>query len=305
MSDYQVIIIGGGPAGLTAGIYATRAGLSTLLLEKMVPGGQITSSEWVENYPGFPEGISGFDLGQVMETQAVKHGLKIEMAEVNSIELSGSKKLVKTTRDEYSADTLIIAGGAEHAKLGIPGEEELLGKGLSYCATCDGPFFRERVTAVVGGGDVAIADALFLSRFSSKVFLIHRRDQLRATKILQDRAFANEKIDLVWDTVVDAIDGNESVNGLQLQNVKTGEKSSLKVDGVFMAVGNKPNTEYLAHILKLGAGGTIPVNAQMETEIPGIFAAGDIREGSIRQVVAAAGDGAIAAVSAEKYLTQS
>ncbi len=305
MSDYQVIIIGGGPAGLTAGIYATRAGLSTLLLEKMVPGGQITSSEWVENYPGFPEGISGFDLGQVMETQAVKHGLKIEMAEVNSIELSGSKKLVKTARDEYSADALILAGGAEHAKLGIPGEKELLGKGLSYCATCDGPFFRERVTAVVGGGDVAIADALFLSRFSSKVFLIHRRDQLRATKILQDRAFANEKIDLVWDTVVDAIDGNESVNGLQLQNVKTGEKSSLKVDGVFMAVGNKPNTEYLAHILKLGAGGTIPVNAQMETEIPGIFAAGDIREGSIRQVVAAAGDGAIAAVSAEKYLTQS
>lgn len=304
MNDYQVIIIGGGPAGLTAGIYATRAGLNTLLLEKMVPGGQITTSEWVENYPGFPQGISGFDLGQLMEEQARKHGLKIRMTEVTGMDISESRKTVKTSEGDYSADAVIIAGGTEHARLGIPGEEELVGRGLSFCATCDGPFFRDRDVAVVGGGDVAIADALFLSRFSSKVSIIHRRDQLRASKILQDRAFENEKIEFIWDTVVDAIDGGDTVKALQLRNVKTEDKSNLQVGGVFMAVGTKPNTEYLAGLLKLGPNGTIPVNNQMETEIPGVFAAGDIREGSIRQVVAAAGDGAIAAMAAERFITQ-
>ncbi|NQT74412.1 MAG: thioredoxin-disulfide reductase [Chloroflexi bacterium] len=304
MNDYQVIIIGGGPAGLTAGMYATRAGLNTLLLEKMVPGGQITTSEWVENYPGFPQGISGFDLAQLMEEQARKHGLEIRMTEVTGMDISENQKIVKISEGDYSADAVIIAGGTEHAKLGIPGEEELVGRGLSYCATCDGPFFRDREVAVVGGGDVAIADALFLSRFSSKVSVIHRRDQLRASKILQDRAFANEKIEFIWDTVVDAIDGGDTVKALQLRNVKTEDKSNLQVGGVFMAVGTKPNTEYLAELLKLGPNGTIPVNNQMETAIPGVFAAGDIREGSIRQVVAAAGDGAIAAMAAERFITQ-
>lgn len=304
MNDYQVIIIGGGPAGLTAGIYATRAGLNTLLLERMVPGGQITTSEWVENYPGFPQGISGFDLGQLMEEQARKHGLEIRMTEVTGMDISESRKTVKTSEGDYSADAVIIAGGTEHARLGIPGEEQLIGRGLSYCATCDGPFFRDREVAVVGGGDVAIADALFLSRFSSKVSVIHRRDQLRASKILQDRAFENEKIEFIWDTVVDAIDGGDTVKALQLRNVKTEDKSNLQVGGVFMAVGTKPNTEYLAGLLKLGPNGTIPVNNQMETEIPGVFAVGDIREGSIRQVVAAAGDGAIAAMAAERFITQ-
>ncbi len=304
MNDYQVIIIGGGPAGLTAGIYSTRAGLNTLLLEKMVPGGQITTSEWVENYPGFPQGISGFDLGQLMEEQARKHGLEIRMAEVIGMDISESLKNVRTGEGDYSANTVIIAAGSEHAKLGIPGEEELIGKGLSYCATCDGPFFRDREVAVVGGGDVAIADALFLSRFSSKVSIIHRRDQLRASKVLQDRAFENEKIEFIWDTVVDAIDGGDAVKALQLRNVKTEDKSNLQVGGVFMAVGTKPNTEYLAGLLKLGPNGTIPVNNHMETEIPGVYAAGDIREGSIRQVVAAAGDGAIAAMAAERFITQ-
>ena len=303
-SHYQIIIIGGGPAGLTAGIYATRAGLKTLLIERGAPGGQITSSEWVENYPGFPRGISGFDLGQLMEEQAVTHGLKIETAEVNGIELDDSRKIIKTTEGDHSADAIIIAGGSEHARLGIPGEEALIGRGLSYCATCDGPLFRDRVVAVIGGGDVALTDALFLSRFCPKVFVIHRRDQLRATKILQERAFKIPTIEFVWDTVVNAIDGEGNVNGLQLSNVKTGEKSSLKVDGVFMAVGTKPNTDYLSGLIELGTGGLIPVNIQMETEVPGIFAAGDIREGAIRQVVAAAGDGAIATMAAERFLTQ-
>jgi thioredoxin reductase (NADPH) len=304
MSDYQLIIIGGGPAGLTAGIYATRARLRTLLLEKVIPGGQITSSEWVENYPGFPEGISGFDLGELVKEQAVRHGLEIKMAEVTALELDDGLKVVKTAGSSYTADTVIIAGGSEHARLGVPGEAELVGRGLSFCATCDGPFFRDREVAVVGGGNIAITDALFLTRFSSKVYVIHRRDQLRADRILQERAFANEKIEFIWDTVADAIEGTDSVKSLQLRNVKTGDQSTLEIGGVFMAVGTRPNTEYLAGIMKLGQNGTIPINSQMETEIPGIFAAGDIREGSIRQVVAAAGDGAIATMAAERYITQ-
>ncbi len=304
MSDYQVIIIGGGPAGLTAGIYSTRAGLNTLLLEKMVPGGQITNSEMVENYPGFPEGISGFELGQLMEAQAKKHGLMMKMAEVKSLEIAGTGKIVKTASGDYETDAVIIAGGAEHAKLGIPGEDKFVGRGLSYCATCDGPFFRDRRVAVIGGGDVAIADALFLSRFSSRVFVIHRRDQLRATKILQDRAFADDRIEFIWDTVVAAIEGEDSVLGLKLKNVNNSNESFLEVGGVFMAVGTTPNTGYLNGVVKLGNGGTISVNEQMETEVQGVYAAGDIREGSIRQVVAAAGDGAVAAMSAERYITQ-
>ena len=301
---YPLIIVGGGPAGLTAGIYATRARLKTLLLERASPGGQIVNAELVENYPGFPQGISGFELGQLMEEQAIKHGLKIERAEVSGIELAEGKKIVKTSEGNYIADAIIIAVGSEHAKLGIPGEGGLVGRGLSYCATCDGPLFRDRVVAVVGGGNVAITDALFLSRFTARVFVIHRRDQLRAAKILQERAFADPKIELIWDTVVEAIEGNGSVTGLQLRNIKTGERSPLRVDGVFMAAGSKPNTEYLAGILKLAPGGFIPVNVQMETEIAGILGAGDIRQDSIRQVVAAAGDGAIAAISAKRFLTQ-
>ncbi|MDY6911054.1 MAG: FAD-dependent oxidoreductase, partial [Chloroflexota bacterium] len=250
--SYQVIIIGGGPAGLTAGLYTTRAGLKSLLVEKVTTGGQITSSEWVENYPGFPEGISGFELGNLMQQQAAKYGLEILMAEVKRIELAENKKVVKTGEGNFAAEAVIIAGGTEHAKLNVPGEESLVGRGLSFCATCDGPFFRDRAVAVIGGGDVAIADALFLTRFASKVFVIHRRDQLRATRILQNRAFSEDKIEFIWDTVVDTIDGTDSVSGLHLRNVKTSKKSALDVSGVFMAVGNTPNTDYLTKIIKLG-----------------------------------------------------
>ncbi len=302
--EYQVIIIGGGPAGLTAGIYCTRAALKTLLLERMAPGGQIINSEWVENYPGFPEGISGFDLGQLMEQQARKHGLQIMLGEVIGVDIRGDVKTVRTGSGDFTARAVIIAGGSEHAKLHIPGEDALVGRGLSYCATCDGAFFRDREVAVIGGGDVAITDALFLARFCTKVHVIHRRDQLRASKILQERAFAEPKIEFIWDTVPEAIEGEASVSALKLRNVKTGKESTLKISGIFMAVGTKPNTGYLEGILKLGTGGLIPVNSQMETEIPGVFAAGDIREGSIRQVVAATGDGAVAAMAAERFLTQ-
>ena len=304
-NSYELVIVGGGPAGLAAGIYASRARLNTLLIEKGLPGGQIVNAQMVENYPGFPDGISGAELGSFMEQQAVKHGLEIIMAEVDGIEVQGGVKKLKTNEGEYNAKAVIIAGGCEHAHLGVPGEVELRGKGISYCATCDGAFFREKVVAVVGGGDVALNDALFLTRFASKVIVIHRRDQLRATKILQERAFAQGGIEFVWDTVVESINGNGHVEELMLKNVKTGEKSSLETNGVFIAVGLRPNTNYLQNLVDLSPEGFIIVNEQMETSVSGVFAVGDIRVGSPRQVICAAGDGATAAIFAEKYLASS
>ena len=298
---YQVIIVGGGPAGLSAGLYAVRAGLSTLLIEQGILGGQIANAELVENYPGFPEGVSGFELGQLMAQQAAKFGVEIVNAEVLGVEVSGQDKIVNTSIGDYVAQALILASGSDYIKLDVPGEE-LVGKGVSYCATCDGPLFRDRAVAVVGGGDTAITDALFLTRFASKVFVIHRRHQLRAAKAFQERAFVNSKIEFIWDTVVESIMGDDRVHGLNLRNVKTGERSSLKVSAVFVAVGLRPNTGYLGGLIKLAPGGFISVNDQMETEIAGVFAAGDIRYNSVRQVVAAAGDGAVAALSAEKFI---
>lgn len=302
---YQLIIIGGGPAGLSAGIYAARSRLDTLLIEKAGLGGQILNAEWVENYPGFPQGISGAELGSLMSQQAEKYNLPTVFAEVEGIEIRGGEKILKTSEGEYRAKAVIVAGGSEHSKLGVPGEEEFRGRGVSYCAMCDGAFFRDEVVAVMGGGNVALNDALFITRFASKVIVIHRRDQLRATKVIQERALANPKMEFVWDTVLESITGDSQVRELQLRNVKTGGKSNLPVSGVFIAVGLKPNTEYLKGLLVLSDGGFIPVNGQMETEVPGLFAAGDIRTGSIRQVIAAAGDGAIAAIAAERFLSAS
>jgi thioredoxin reductase (NADPH) len=301
--SYQLIIIGGGPAGLSAGLYATRARLSTLLIERAIPGGQIINAELVENYPGFPQGISGAELGSLMEQQATKYGLEIIMAEVEGVEVGEEEKTVHTSEGQYRAKALIIAGGSEHGKLGVPGEEELRGRGVSYCATCDGAFFKDQVIAVVGGGNVAINDTLFLTRFASKVIVIHRRDELRATKILQERAFAQPKIEFLWDTVVESIGGDGQVRELGLRNVKTGTESKLEVSGVFVAVGLRPNTGYLEGVVALSPEGFILVNDQMETGVPGIFAAGDIRAGSARQVSSAVGDGATAAISAERYLS--
>jgi thioredoxin reductase (NADPH) len=300
---HQLIIIGGGPAGLSAGLYASRSKLDALLIEKAGLGGQILNAEMVENYPGFPQGISGSDLGALMAQQATKFGLPTAFAEVQGIEIRGDEKIVSTSEGQFKAKAVIIAGGSEHSKLGVPGEEEFTGKGVSYCAMCDGAFFRDQVVAVVGGGNVALNDALFLTRFASKVIVIHRRDQLRATKILQDRAFANPKIEFLWDTVVESIAGDRLVKEIRLRNVKTGKGSILEISGVFAAVGLRPNTEYLKGLLTLDEGGFLSVNGQMETGVPGIFAAGDIRAGSIRQVVSAAGDGATAAVSAERFLS--
>ena len=300
---YQLIIIGGGPAGLSAGLYATRARLSTLLIERAIPGGQIINAELVENYPGFPQGISGAELGSLMEQQATKYGLEIIMAEVEGVEVGEGEKIVHTSEGQYRAKALIIAGGSEHGKLGVPGEEELRGRGVSYCATCDGAFFKDQVIAVVGGGNVAINDALFLTRFASKVIVIHRRDQLRATKILGEGALARPKIEFLWDTVVESIGGDGQVRELGLRNVKTGTESKLEVSGIFVAVGLRPNTGYLEGVVALSPEGFILVNNQMETGVPGVFAAGDIRAGSARQVSSAVGDGATAAISAERYLS--
>jgi thioredoxin reductase (NADPH) len=304
MNDsYQLLIVGGGPAGLTAGLYATRARLSTLLIDKGMRGGQIVNAELVENYPGFPEGISGMELASLMERQAMKYGLEVAMAEVTGVDLAGGDKVVHTGEGSYRASALIVAAGSEHSKLGVPGEEELRGRGVSYCATCDGAFFRDQVVAVAGGGNVALNDALFLTRFASKVVVIHRRDQLRATKILQERAFAQPKIEFLWDTVVKSIEGDGRVGMLRTANVKTGDESTLEVSGVFIAVGLRPNTGYLQGVLALTPEGFILVNSRMETDVAGVYGAGDIRAGSPRQVSSAVGDGAIAAISAEGYLS--
>ncbi len=301
---YDVVIIGGGPAGLTAGLYASRARLNSLLIEKGLVGGQIANAERVENYPGFPEGISGVDLGQFMHQQATKYGLKTLLAEVTGIELQGEQKVIRTTEGDFIAKAVIIAGGSERQKLGVPGEEEFIGKGVSYCATCDAAFFREQPVAVVGGGDAAITEALHLTKFASRVIIIHRRDQLRASRILQEKAFSLPKIEFRWNSTVEKIEGGDVVERIRLRQVKTGEESALEVAGVFMSLGLKPNTDYLKGILSLDATGLIVTNEKMETKIPGIFAAGDVRYNSARQAITAAGDGATAAIYAEKFISK-
>ena len=302
--EYEVIIIGGGPAGLTAGLYARRARLNSLLIEKGMIGGLITETELVENYPGFPEGISGFELGQLMQQQATKYGLETLLAEVNGLELQGEQKVVKTTKGNFTAKAVIIASGSERLKLGVPGEEKFTGKGVSYCATCDAAFFRELPVAIVGGSDAAISEALHLAKFASRVTVIHRRDQLRASRILQERAFSEPKIEFLWNNTVEEIEGEDVVKRLKLHQVINGGKSSLDIAGIFISIGIKPNTAFLKGVLPLDADGYIITNEKMETEIPGIFAAGDVRCNSIRQAIAAAGDGAIAAIYADRFLSK-
>ena len=302
--EYDVVIIGGGPAGLTAGLYTSRARLSSLLIERGMVGGQIVNAEQIDNYPGFPEGISGFELGELLHRQATKYGLKTIIAEATAIELQDNQKVVKTTEGDYAGRAVIIANGSDRVKLGVPGEEEFIGRGVSYCATCDAAFFRDQTVVVVGGGNAAINEALQLSKFASKVIVIHRRQELRATRIMQEKAFAESKIEFLWNAVVEAIEGEDFVKRLRLRNRQTGEKSVLDVPGVFVAVGFKPNTDYLKGIIPLDATGAIITDSKMATEMPGIFAAGDIRSNSGRQAIAAAGDGAIAAIYAERFIAE-
>ena len=299
---YDVVIIGGGPAGLTAGLYTSRAGLSSLLIEQGVAGGQIAVADQVDNFPGFPDGITGTALGELLHQQATKYALKTINTEATAIESRKDQKVVKTAEGDITGRAVIIASGSNRVNLGIPGEQEFVGKGVSYCATCDAWFFRDQPVAVVGGGNAAISEALHLGKFASKVIVIHRRDKLRATRIVQEKAFAEPKIEFLWNTVVDAIDGKEVVKKLRLHNKLTEKKSVLDVSGIFVAIGFKPNTGYLKGILPLDITGAIITNNDVVTEIPGVFAAGDIRSGSGRQAITAAGDGATAAIYAERFI---
>lgn len=301
-SDYDVVIIGGGPAGLTAGIYAKRAGLSALLVEKYAPGGQIMITDWIENYPGFPDGLAGYELTMKMEQQAKNFGLQFKTGDVESLEIEGKIKNIKLKDGSISTKTIIIASGCYPRKLGVPGENALFGKGVSTCATCDAMFFRDKTVVAIGGGDTAIQEALYLTKFVKKVYLIHRRDQLRAAKMLQDRAFANEKIEFVWDTIPTAINGKGNVDSVDIENVKTGEKKTIEADGCFIWVGTLPNTEFINGTLALDNNGFILTDKNMETSVKGVFAAGDVRNTPLRQVATAVGDAAIAAISADQYI---
>lgn len=298
----DLVIIGAGPAGLTAGLYAARAMLDVTLFERLSPGGQILTTDWVENYPGFPDGVSGFELVDRMRRQAEKFGLAIEGREVSDLQPAGARKTLVTDKGTVEARAVILASGASPQKLGIEGEEVLTGKGVSYCATCDGPFYREQVVAVIGGGDTAVEEAIFLTRFASKVYLIHRRDRLRATRLLQERAMAHPKIEILWDTVAERIVGTDGVKALELRNVKTGEEKGLPVEGAFIFVGYRPNNELVKGRLELDAWGFVKTNNDLETSVSGVFAAGDIRSKLLRQVSTAVGEGALAAFAAEKYI---
>jgi thioredoxin reductase (NADPH) len=300
---YDVIIVGGGPSGLTAGLYASRSRLKTLLLEKMGCGGQSVITDFIENYPGFPDGINGYELAAKFEEQAKKFGLETKMEEVTSIARAGSEGFIVTTAEaQYSAGAVIAAVGARFKQLGVPGEELLRGKGVSYCATCDGPFFRDKEVVVAGGGDSAVQEALYLTRFAKKVTIVHRRGTLRATKILQDRAFANPKIAIVWNAKVAAIEGKEKVEQIRLLNTKDGSESTLKTDGVFIFIGWEPNTGFLGEQVRHDDRGYVITDDAMRTSMKGVFACGDARKKILRQVVTAVGEGAVAAVAAQEYL---
>ena len=304
-TDYQLIILGGGPAGLTAGLYAARDRMQVVLVEKGVVGGQVLVTDWIDNYPGFPEGISGFDLIEKMAAQAKRFELETKNANVVKVELTETKKkLILESGEELTCQALIICTGARPNKLGIPGEQELTGKGVSFCATCDGPFFRDQEILVVGGGDTAVQEADFLTKFASKVTVIHRRDELRATKVLQERAFANEKIEFLWNSNVVAIEGEKEVEWVRIRN-NNGEESEMAASGVFILIGTIPNNEILP-LEQLGSDefGFVITDDDMRTKVGGVMAAGDIRSKTVRQVVNAAGEGAVAAIAAEHFLNK-
>ena len=303
-TQYDVAIVGGGPAGLSAAIYAARGGLKTVIFEKTLIGGQITVTAEVENYPGFEESVSGFDIAEKMQKQAEKFDAEIKIEKVKAIGLEGLCKIVETNKATYRVKSVIIATGAHPRKLAVPGEEKYTGRGVSYCATCDGALYRDKVVAVVGGGDSAVEEAMFLTKFASKVYIIHRRDQLRAVKILQERVFANEKIEIIWDSVVQEIQGGDFVEKLILYNKKTKETSELPLDGVFIFVGIIPSSELVESRVDFDEQNFIKTDETMHTEIPGVYAAGDVTHKVLRQIVTAGSDGATAAFSAEKWIEE-
>jgi thioredoxin reductase (NADPH) len=299
---YEVIIIGGGPAGLTAGLYTSRSRLQTLLIEIGLLGGQMTTTEIIENYPGFPQGITGDELSRLMEEQAKRFGLKVVSQEAVEVKMEGELKVIQANDTTYRCKALIICTGNEWRKLGVPGEKKFTGRGVSYCATCDGAFFRDSQIVVVGGGDSALTEALYLTKFVKELTIIHRRDALRGTKIYQERVFANPKIKLLWNSVVQEIKGDSVVNSVLVKNVKTGEVTEHPTEGVFLFVGLSPRTQFLKGSVNLDEAGYIITDENGETSVKGIFAAGDCRKKLLLQVATAVGDGATAAFAAEKYL---
>ncbi|MGB9595783.1 MAG: thioredoxin-disulfide reductase [Candidatus Poribacteria bacterium] len=301
----DLAIIGGGPAGLTAGIYGARAGIKTLILEKLSPGGQVITTDIVENYPGFTEPISGIELVDKMVEQATKFGVEIQNTEVTGIELSSDQdlKIIHTTSGDISAIGVIIATGAYHKHLGVPGEDRFWGRGVSCCATCDGMFYRGKKVVVVGGGDTAIKEALFLTKFASEIIIVHRRDRLRATKVLQDRIFSMaDKVKFEWKAVVKEIIGENSVNAVKLGYVDSNEEKIINCDGVFIFVGFTPSTDFVRGFVEVDERGYIITDENMGTSVPGVFACGDARKKLLRQIITACGEGATAAFSAEQYI---
>ena len=308
MSDdktkYDVIIIGAGPAGYTAGIYSARARHNTLILSGILPGGQLVNTTDVENYPGFDDGILGPDLMIVMRKQTERMGAKIIDAEVTNVDFQTKPFKVSTASTEYQANAVIICTGANPRKLGLEGEETFAGKGVSYCATCDGPFFRNLELVVAGGGDSAMEEATFLTKFASKIHLVHRRKELRASKVMQERAFDNPKIEFHFESVIEEISGNEKVQKVVLKNTQSNEKSTLEVGGVFVAIGHEPNTKLFAGQVELDDQGYIVLKNRTETSVPGVFAAGDVHDHRYRQAVTAAGYGCMAAIDVDKYFSE-
>jgi thioredoxin reductase (NADPH) len=299
---YDVIIIGGGPAGLSAAIYATRSMLKVRLFEKEVIGGQASMTDHIENYPGFIEGISGFELTDKMREQALRLGAEIDMSGVDAVDLSGPIKKVTAANEEYEAKSVIIASGVRPSKLDVPGASDFSGRGISYCATCDGPFFRNKRVIIIGGGNSAVEEAIYLTRFADKVTIVHRRDELRADKIVQKRAFDNDKIDFLFDSVIAAVKGEAAVTTVTIKNVKTNDEKDIPADGIFVYMGNLPNTDLFYGKLELDEKGYVKTDETLATTVPGVFAAGDVRNNPLKQVVWAAAEGALAAVSTEKYL---
>ncbi len=302
-SDYDVLVVGGGLAGLTAGLFGRRYGLKTGLIEQMMGGAQIINVENIENFPGFPQGISGAELAPAAQEQAMDSGVDFIMAEVTGVSRDGPYKVVATDGADYRAKAVIVAAGSTLRRLGIPGEEEMYGRGVSQCATCDGPLFTGQVVGVVGGGDSATDEALTLVQFADRVLLFHRQEHLQSQRVLQDRLHREPKIEIVYNSVVDEVLGEDTVSGVRVRNVVTNLENVLPLSGLFVYVGLEPNSQLLKGLVKLDNAGHIPVSLSMETEIPGLYAAGDIRQHSVSQLITAAGDGATAAIAAFKYIS--